>query len=689
MAQLIFEIFSEEIPARMQLQAAENLRREFETKLQNLNLFYQTCKTYVTPRRLVLYVEGLSLTQEDSVIEKRGPRTDAADQALEGFLRASGLKKNQLTIKSTPKGDFYFAIITQKGKHTKDIIKEILEDILNNFYWLKSMRWGESKIKWVRPIQNIACLFGNEILPIEFGHLKANDISYGHRFLSNGSFKITDFSTYEKELRNRFVILDQTKRKSIILDGTLKEASSKGLQLINDEKLLDEVTGLVEYPVILVGNIDQNFMSLPEEVLITTIRINQKYFCVRDRSGKLAPYFIVVSNMKTSDNGAKIIAGNERVVKARLKDAEFFYNQDKATGINDFGSKLKKVIFHNEVGTIAERVERIEDVAHFITQELGIKESTEIKRAAKILKNDLGSEMVGEFPELQGIIGYYYALENNEPIEVARAIKNQYRPQGPNDFVPDTPVSYIIALAEKIEGLTALFAAGERATGSKDPYALRRLSLGILRIIGTNNLFLDLKEIFKKTFKLLPSSTLRKIDKDETLNELFAFITERIKYQFKSENLRQEITNAVIENADYIDYCDYKSKIGSLTKYIESNNGAAAVEAYKRAANILKMEEKKDGVNYKTNFSNNLLQNQIEVNLSETLEEVEDRIKPLIKEGNFDSCLLALTKLTQKINNFYDNTQINTDDRKIRENRLKLTAAIVEIFEKIARFDLI
>lgn len=689
MAQLIFEIFSEEIPARMQLQAAESLRTEFETRLQNLNLFYQTCKTYVTPRRLVLYVEGLSLTQEDSVIEKRGPRTDATDQALEGFLRSSGLRKEQLTIKATPKGDFYFAIITQKGKHTREIIKEILEDILNNFYWPKSMRWGESKIRWVRPIQNIACLFGNEVLPIEFGHLKANDISFGHRFLSSGNFKISDFAHYEKELQNRSVILDQAKRKAAIIEGATKAAASKGLELIQDEKLLDEVTGLVEFPVILVGNIEQNFMNLPEEVLITTIRVNQKYFCTRDRAGKLAPYFIVVSNMKTADNGAKIIAGNERVVKARLKDAEFFYEQDKEVGINNFGNKLKKVIFHNEVGTIAERVERIEDVAAYLTSELGIKDNADIKRAAKILKNDLGSEMVGEFPELQGVMGYYYALENKESAEVAKALKNQYKPQGPNDLVPNTPASYIIALAEKIEGLTSLFAAGERATGSKDPFALRRLTLGILRIVGTNNLYLDLKEIFKKTFKLLPSATLRKIDKDETLEELYNFIIERIKYQFKSENLKQEIVNAVIENADYIDYADFKDKVISLSRYTESKNGAEAIEAYKRAKNILKIEEKKEGGNFKTNYSDNLLQNQIEVNLSETLEDVQSSLKPLVKQGDFEACLITLTKLTEKINNFYDNTQINVDDKKLRENRLKLTAAIVETFEEIAGFEMI
>lgn len=689
MAQLLLEIFCEEIPARMQLNAAEKLRTDFENRMSDTGLYYQGLKTFVTPQRLVLTADGFSLTQEDNVTEKRGPRVDAPEKALEGFLRSTGLKKEQLTVKSTDKGDFYFAITTQKGKPTKDILKQVLEDILHNFTWPKSMRWGNSKIRWVRPIQNIACVFGGDILPVKFGHLVANDISFGHRFMSPKEFKVTDFNSYEKELKQNKVLLNHEDRRLNILWEAEKIAAKNNLKLIDDQKLLDEVTGLVEYPVVLEGEIERNFMKLPEEVLITTIKINQKYFCLRDSKGKLSNKFIFVSNIEGADGSQKIIDGNQRVLRSRLKDAEFFYAQDKNQGLTSFATNLQKIVFHNEIGTIAERVKRIETISVLLAEKLGFKklDINLVKSAARLIKNDLSTEMVGEFPELQGVMGYYYALEQGEDAKVANAIRDQYKPQGPNDEVPEEDISVIISLSEKIEAMSSLFSAGERATGSKDPYALRRLALGIIRIIDKNELNIDLNEFIKKALKLLPSKNFKQKNRDEVLSDISEFILDRIKYQFKSEGKNLEVINAVLSRDEYLDYIDFKESITILTAFSESPEGTLTIDAYKRANNILSAEEKKEGKNFNSKHSKSLLKNQVEINLVEEIESARAKIKKFTKSGDYAHCLEALTLLPEKINNFYDNTTINADDSKVRENRLKITAAIVELFDFVAEFD--
>ncbi len=528
MADLILEIFSEEIPARMQLPAAENLRRSFEDKLKAMGIFYKSCRTFVTPRRLVLVADGMSLTQEDSVAERKGPKVDADKNAIEGFLRSTGLSLDQLTVKDTPKGDFYFAIVRQKGRPTKEILKDVLTDIITNFTWPKSMRWGSHNIRWVRPIQNIACVFGNEVLDVSFGHINANDKTYGHRFLGSGEISVSTFDVYEKDLERNYVILDQAKRKKLIHEEVLKAAQSKGLNLIEDESLLNEVTGLVEWPVVMVGQINEEFMHLPEEVLITTVRVNQKYFCLRDNNGKLSPYFIFVANIKPAYGAEQIIDGNQRVIKARLFDAKFFFKVDKEKGLESFVPKLKDMIFHAKIGSVFERTDRIVELTEDIIKHIGSERKDLAIRAAKLCKADLASGMVGEFPELQGVMGYYYALEANEKDVVAHAIRDHYSPLGPNDKVPQGAVAASVALADKIEAMASLFAAGERATGSKDPYALRRLALGVIRIIEENKISLELKPLFKKALKLLPSSATKNINRDELVEEITEFLSDRI-----------------------------------------------------------------------------------------------------------------------------------------------------------------
>ncbi len=670
----------------MQLNAAEQLKNAFEEKLKNLNLFYQHCKCFVTPRRLILFAEGLSLTQEDSVTERKGPRTDADANAIEGFLRSSGLRKDQLTVKNTPKGDFYFAIIRTKGKQTKEILKELLEDILNNFHWPKSMRWGEYRIRWVRPIQNIACVFGGEILPIEFGHIKANDISYGHRFLAPESFKIQNFEQFISDLEKRFVIADNEKRKKFILENVVNIAQNNGLTLIEDEQLLNEVTGLVEYPVIILGSIENKFMSLPQEVLISTIRTNQKYFNLRDRSGNLSPYFIVVSNNKTRDGGAKIIAGNEKVVRARLSDAEFFYHSDKEKGLRNILPKLNGIIFHNKIGTIGDKVERINKLAHDIGKELCPEKREVCTHAATLAKADLASDMVGEFPELQGLMGYYYALTGGESREVAEAIRDHYKPQGPNDSIPKSAVAVVVALADKIDSLVSLFAAGERATGSKDPFALRRLALGIIRIILENKISFELLPYLKRATKLLPNQAFKEIDRDDLLNEILSFFVDRIKFQLKNESFGQEFINAVLEDTGELNIFDIKHKVSILAQFAGTSDGGTTIEAYKRAKNILSIEEKRDNQNYSPKPSKSLLSDGAEKHLFDRLYEINDKIESHLKKNKFAESLKELTDLTNSINNYFDNTQINSPDKKIRENRLKLTSAIVTLFENVCAF---
>ena len=687
MADLIFEIFSEEIPARMQVPACESMRKTFEEKLQGMGIFYKSCKSFVTPRRLVLFADGLSLTQEDSVAERKGPSVNANDSAIEGFLRSTGLTKDQLTIKATPKGDFYFAIVRQKGRHTREILKDVIEDILNNFTWPKSMRWADHSVRWVRPIQNIACVFGNEILDIKFGHLTANDKTFGHRFLGHGGFSITTFDVYEKDLERSYVILDQAKRKKLIHEEVLKLAQSKGLQLIEDEQLLNEVTGLVEWPCVMMGEINQEFMHLPEEVLITTVRINQKYFCLRDSNGKLSKNFIFVANIKPASGYQQIIDGNQRVLRARLSDAKFFFKVDKEKGLESFKPKLADMIFHAKVGSVLERADRIVEITEEIIKNISSDKKELAVRAAELCKADLASGMVGEFPELQGVMGYYYALEGGEKDVVAHAIKDHYSPLGPNDKVPQGSVSVSVALAEKVEALVSLFAGGERATGSKDPYALRRLALGIIRIIEENKISIQLAPIFKKALKLLPSSALKNVNKDELLEELTDFLSDRMKHQLKAQNYAQETINAILKRPEELDIVQLKNKVIMLSQYQQSPNGAESIDAFKRALNILSIEEKKDKVEYRPNPSSSGLLEGAEKTLLKALEDIEGSIKTAVKDEDFKAALLILTKLPTYINNFFDNTMINAEDKKLRENRLKLSAYVVATYLKVADFD--
>lgn len=688
MAELIFEIYSEEIPAKMQLSAVKYLQENFSKKIKENNLFISKCEAFVTPRRLCLYADGLSLTQEDSVTERKGPRTDAPAAAIEGFMRSTGLSKEQLTVKADNKGnDFYFAIIRQKGRPTKEIIKDILQDILENFYWPKSMKWGDYDIKWVRPIRNIAAVFGGDVIDISFGHIKANNISYGHSIISKKEITITNFEPYKKELEANFVLLDNTKRKNKIKTELEILAKDNALEIIDDETLFDEVTGLVEWPTVLMGSIDKAFMSLPEEVLITSIRTHQKYFCLTDNKGKLSSYFMFVANVDAEKDNLNIISGNEKVLKARLSDAVFFYRVDKEKGLANFSYKLDSIIYHKNFGSIKQKVKHTEKLCSFIADELNFSKANKDKlaTAAELSKCDLATEMVGEFPELQGIMGYYYALEDKLDKNIALSLKEQYKPVGKGDTTPKNELSVALSLAEKISSLTILYTAGERATGSKDQYGLRRLALGIVRLIIDNQLEIDIVALTMKALKTLPSDMFKESSRHEICEEIIYYIQERLKNYLKDTTLNVELLLPIIElelkNKGQLLINNVISKVKDFDKFINSKEGEICVASYKRAANIIAKSQKDNKIKGKP--SKSALENGVEKILFEELNKLQASVK---NHKKFTSRLSLLAEISPFIDSFFEQTMINCEDSKIRENRLKLCLFICEIFDSVASF---
>jgi len=712
MAELLLELLSEEIPARMQTPMAENLQKSMKEWLDKENLFFSSIKSFSTPRRLVLSIEGLSLTQEDITTEKRGPRIDAPQQALDGFLRSTGLTKNQLTTRDTGKGEFYFAITEQKGRPTKDVLVEALQNILPSLTWPKSMRWGDHEVRWVRPLKSILAVFGGDILPITFGPITAGNSTQGHRFLSPNSFKATDLNSYKSGLEKRFVTLDEQIRKRYILEEARKLASNEGLELLEDNNLLTEVAGLVEYPQVLLGKIDDDFMDLPEEVLISSIRTHQKYFCLRNKQGELSSHFIVVSNMKTEDGGKQIVAGNERVLRARLSDACFFRNQDRKTSLSTLTAGLERVVFHAKLGTVADKTNRITSLAKYLAVWIPHADLPKVTRAATLCKTDLVSEMVGEFPELQGIMGRYYALDAGEDSSVANAIQEHYAPLGPSDTCPTQAVSIAISIADKVDSLVGLFAIDEKPTGSKDPFALRRAALGVIRIILENRLSIPLRLVLEQSIKSYPSSVFR-LDRNDDNNddkgtrkllnkltgkrtkpadvvdELLVFFGDRLKALLKADNVRHDLISSVFDNGEEDDLLRAVCRVAALDRFLKTDDGENLLAAYRRAANIVRIEEKKDERPYRGTPSKALLTAISEEDLFEALTESRDKIKRALKDDKFEKSMEILANLRAPIDAFFDDVQVNCDDNDTRKNRLKLLALLREQCNDIACFDLI
>ncbi|MBN9005492.1 MAG: glycine--tRNA ligase subunit beta [Rhizobiales bacterium] len=686
MPDLLLELFSEEIPARMQAKAAEDLRRMVTDKLVAEGLVYEGAKAFATPRRLALTVHGIPVRQPDLKDERKGPKIGAPDAAVQGFLKATGLKSlDEAKIQKDPKkGDFYVALIEKPGRPAIDVLADILPVIVRTFPWPKSMRWGERSAKpgalqWVRPLHSIIATFGPEteepeIIKFDIAGIEAGQVTRGHRFMAPAEISVRRFEDYEAKLQAAKVVLDPARRKDIILADAKELAFAQGFELVEDQVLLDEVSGLIEWPVVLMGSFDESFLSIPGEVIRATIRNNQKCFVVRDaKSGKLANRFILVANIEASDGGKAIVAGNERVIRARLSDAKFFYETDLKTKLEDRLPKFEQIVFHEKLGTQAERIARIERLAAEIAPLVGA-DVAKAKRAAKLAKADLLTEAVGEFPEVQGLMGKYYAQAAGEDASVAAAIEEHYKPQGPGDRVPSDPVSIAVALADKIDILTGFWAIDEKPTGSKDPFALRRAALGVIRLVADNGIRLPLLSIFGKAAKSHDKS------------DLLAFFADRLKVQLREQGARHDLVDAVFALGGQDDLLMVIRRVEALGKFLESDDGKNLLAGTKRASNILAIEEKKDKRKFDGAPDASLYKLDEEKALAKAIDQVKADAGAALAKEDFAAAMAAMAKLRPAVDAFFDKVKVNDDDPKVRENRLKLLNEIRSATRAVADF---
>ena len=684
MAEFLLELFSEEIPARMQTRAAEDLESLAVAGLGRHGLKGASVHRYVTPRRLTLVIDGLPVATPDVSEERRGPRVGAPEKAVEGFLKGAGVSLDQCEQRDTGKGVFYFAVILRKGQSTIAVIKDVIEETLANFPWPKSMRWGSLAVRWVRPLHGILALFDGQVVPISFGPVNASNQTWGHRFLAPQAITIKDFADYRVKLAKASVMLDPAERRESILTQAKAAALWEGFSLRMDEGLLQEVTGLVEWPMVLAGSIDEHFMDVPDEVLITSMRSHQKYFSLLKANGRLANRFLVVSNQQAPDGGKAIVAGNERVLRARLSDAKFFWDTDRKAVLQSRLPKLAERLYYAKLGSMADKVERVVALASQLTVYIKGADEEAVKRAARLAKADLSSEMVGEFPELQGVMGRYYALNDGEPAAVADAIADHYSPQGPNDQCPTAPVSVAVALADKIDSLAGFFAIDEKPTGSKDPFALRRAALGVIRLILENQLRVPLREVFVKAHALFTGSLA--FDGLQTANDLMDFFADRLKVHLRERGVRHDLISAVFAKGDEDDLVRLLARVDALSAFLTSDDGANLLTAYRRAANIVRIEKKKDGETSGEDVDPALLTLDEEKNLHETLVTIRHQVVPLLKTEDFAGAMSALAKLREPLDAFFDRVTVNSDDSRERANRLRLLAEIGSSMEAIADF---
>ncbi|NQV99350.1 MAG: glycine--tRNA ligase subunit beta [Rhodospirillales bacterium] len=680
MAELLLEILSEEIPAGMQNRAAEDLRRLICAALKTAGLTHSQAAVYSTPRRITLVIDGLPVSQPDIKEEKKGPSVNAPEQALQGFLKGNGLASiDQAEIRELPKGKFYFAVTDKKGQATAEVLRTLLPAAMVALPWPKSMRWGNESQRWVRPIHLIVCLFDKAVVPFAFAGVTTGNQTRGHRFLSDGPIAVDGFAAYAEKLRAAQVLIDPAARRQLIEDGALRLAAAEGLTLKDDPGLLDEVTGLVEWPVVHMGSIDDAFMDVPQEALISSMRKHQKYFSCLDADGRLATRFVVVANTETPDNGAQVIAGNERVLRARLSDAKFFWDQDRKTSLAAKAPALKDRVFHAKLGTLDEKIDRVQALAAGIASAVTGADKDRVRSAARLAKADLSSGMVAEFPDLQGIIGRYYALHDGESPEVADAIAEHYSPVGPNDMCPTKPVSVCVALADKIDTLVGFFAIDEKPTGSKDPYALRRAALGIIRLIIENNLRLSLLGLFEKSHHLYGIG-------ENPGRDLLAFFADRLKVHLKDQGVRHDHMDAVFALGGEDDLVRLIARVAALSGFLATDDGENLLTAYRRAANILRIEEKKDGCSYGFPPDASLYQTDEENALSAGLQAESDVIARAVETENFAAAMQSLAKLRGPVDAFFENVTVNADDAAVRENRLKLLSRISSALDGVADF---
>jgi glycyl-tRNA synthetase beta chain len=696
MPDLLFELFSEEIPARMQARAADDLRRIVTDRLVAEGLIYEGAKAFATPRRLALTVHGIPVRQPDLKEERRGPRVGAPQAAIAGFLKATGLASiDEAKIQRDPKkGDFYVALMEREGRATIDVLAEMLPVVIRTFPWPKSMRWGvrsakASALSWVRPLHAITATFGLEteepdVIRFSVDGIEAGQTTFGHRFMAPSAISVRRFEDYEAKLLDAKVVLDPQRRKDTILTDAKQLAFAQGLELVEDQGLLDEVAGLVEWPVVLMGAFDAEFLTIPSEVIRATIRNNQKCFVVSDaKTGQLANKFILAANVEASDGGKAIIAGNERVIRARLADAKFFYDTDLKTKLEDRLPKFESIVFHEKLGTQAERIARIERLAAEIAPLVGA-DIDKTRRAARLAKADLLTEVVGEFPEVQGLMGKYYALVQGENPAVAAACEEHYKPQGPNDAVPSNPVSVAVALADKIDTLVGFWAIDEKPTGSKDPYALRRAALGVIRLVLENALRLPLIKMSTFATGGLPEKCggdARKLPAD-----LLAFFADRLKVQLREQGARHDLVDAVFALEAQDDLLMIVRRVEALAAFLDTDDGRNLLAGSKRANNILAIEEKKDKRSFDGAPTPALYSMDEERALAKAIDQAKAEAGAAVAKEDFAGAMSAMAKLRPAVDSFFDKVMVNDSNPAVRENRLKLLNQIRSATRAVADF---
>lgn len=694
MPDLLLELFSEEIPARMQAKAADDLRRLVTDKLVAEGLVYEGAKAFATPRRLALTVHGIPARQPDLKTERRGPKVGGPDAAVQGFLKATGLKSlDEAKIQRDSKGDFYIALIEKPGRPAIDVLAEILPVIIRTFPWPKSMRWGArsgkpGSLSWVRPLHAITATFGLEteepdVVKFSVDGIETGQTTYGHRFMAPAAISVRRFEDYEAKLKAAKVILDPQARKDIIFADARELTFAQGFELVEDQALLDEVSGLVEWPVVMMGSFEEEYLAIPDEVIRATIRNNQKCFVVKDsKTGKLTNKFVLTANIEAADGGKTIVAGNERVIRPRLSDAKFFYETDLKTRLEDRLPKFEQIVFHEKLGTQAARIKRIERLAAEIAPLVG-GDVAKATRAAHLAKADLLTEVVGEFPEVQGLMGKYYALAQGEDASVAAACEEHYKPQGPADRVPTDPVSIAVALADKIDTLVGFWAIDEKPTGSKDPYALRRAALGVIRLIAENALRLSLMKVGASA---LAGLSVKAADAQKLPSDLLAFFADRLKVQLREQGARHDLVDAVFALGGQDDLLMIVRRVEALGKFLESDDGRNLLAGIKRASNILGIEEKKDKRSFDGAPDAALYSLAEEKALAKAIGEVKAEASAAVAKEDFAAAMSAMAKLRPPVDAFFEKVRVNDEDAKVRENRLKLLNEIRSATRAVADF---
>lgn len=696
MPDLLLELFSEEIPARMQVGAAKELERLVVGAMSDRGLLFESARSFAGPRRLTLAVGGLPGKQPDTSEERKGPRVGAPERAVEGFLRSAGVTLDQCTIQSDGKGEFYVAVIRRAGRRTEQVLVEVLPDTLGKVPWPKSMRWTAGPVRWVRPLRAIVCTLDGEVVPFAFAGVSSGNTTFGHRFLSQGPITVRRFEDYENKLAAARVVLDPERRKETILHESRQKAFAVSTTLIEDAALLDEVAGLVEWPVPLLGHIDTGFMALPAPILRTSMRVHQKFFALRDAvTDELANRFVVIANLETKDGGQAIVAGNERVLRARLSDAKFFWTQDCDKPLATRTPELTKVVFHAKAGSMLDRAHRIESVSGLLATMLHFDVSS-ARRAGMLAKADLVTSTVGEFPELQGTVGRLLALNDGEGEIVANAIGAQYQPAGPDDCVPNEPVSIAVALADKVDSLVTLWRAGERPSGSRDPFALRRAGLGILRTVLQNGLRLPLLVpmaavviLHRGEDKDCPSENLiaqARAAERTSLSEILEFLADRLKFALRDEGVRHDLIDAVFALSGDDDFVRLVARVKALDAVLGTPDGANLLIAYRRAANILRIEEKRDGRSYEGAPDMARLQMTEEKHLFRDMAAAERRISEELGRENYGEAMAVMAGLRGPVDRFFDKVTVNAPEPALRENRLYLLSGLRRVLHAVADF---